>query len=132
MSVSFLHPNYDPDAVAQRRAAENYRVVEFDAGRWVDLEAMHDDIARGFDFPSYYGRNPDAFWDCINDVESYAENTRQAGLFVLIRNYDPFAAAHPREAYLLLEMLDRASPSRQSEHEFTLECEVLSTDWRPR
>jgi ribonuclease inhibitor len=28
---------------------------------------FHDRAAVAFDFPSYYGRNRDAFWDCITD-----------------------------------------------------------------
>ena len=29
---------------------------------------MHDIIKRSLDFPDYYGRNWDAFWDCITDM----------------------------------------------------------------
>jgi ribonuclease inhibitor len=30
-------------------------------------EEFHDRAAATFDFPPYYGRNRDAFWDCITD-----------------------------------------------------------------
>ena len=32
------------------------------------MEEFHDLAVRQFSFPSYYGRNLDAFWDCITDV----------------------------------------------------------------
>ena len=31
------------------------------------LEDFHDRAAKVLDFPPYYGRNLDAFWDCITD-----------------------------------------------------------------
>lgn len=31
------------------------------------VEEFHDRAAATFDFPAYYGRNKDAFWDCITD-----------------------------------------------------------------
>ena len=35
----------------------------------VDSEDSFHDLAYSvFEFPAYYGRNPDAFWDCITDI----------------------------------------------------------------
>jgi ribonuclease inhibitor len=31
------------------------------------VDEFHDRAAATFDFPAYYGRNRDAFWDCITD-----------------------------------------------------------------
>jgi ribonuclease inhibitor len=36
------------------------------------VEEFHDRAAATLDFPAYYGRNKDAFWDCITD---FAEPT---------------------------------------------------------
>jgi len=30
-------------------------------------EKMHQIIEKGLDFPDYYGKNWDAFWDCLTD-----------------------------------------------------------------
>jgi ribonuclease inhibitor len=29
---------------------------------------FQDRLYEAFDFPYYYGRNPDAFWDCITEI----------------------------------------------------------------
>ena len=31
------------------------------------LDEFHNRTSAAFDFPSYYGRNKDAFWDCITE-----------------------------------------------------------------
>jgi RNAse (barnase) inhibitor barstar len=31
-------------------------------------EDFHDRVISAFSFPSYYGRNQDAFWDCLTDL----------------------------------------------------------------
>jgi len=32
------------------------------------IQELHDLLAIAFDFPDYYGKNWDAFWDCITDL----------------------------------------------------------------
>ncbi len=32
------------------------------------LDDFHNYIVEAFDFPFYYGKNKDAFWDCITDM----------------------------------------------------------------
>jgi ribonuclease inhibitor len=32
------------------------------------LEGFHSYIIESFNFPLYYGKNKDAFWDCITDM----------------------------------------------------------------
>jgi ribonuclease inhibitor len=32
------------------------------------VDDFHDLVYQVFSFPSYYGRNPNAFWDCITDI----------------------------------------------------------------
>ena len=31
-------------------------------------ESFHDLVVSAFSFPSYYGRNKDAFWDCLTEI----------------------------------------------------------------
>lgn len=63
-----------------------------------DLEAFHDLAYRVFGFPSYYGRNLDAFWDCLTDLagdidihirgfDARTSPTEIAGYIALLREF---------------------------------------------
>src|SRR6266446_6138562 len=52
--------------------ARRYRIFALDAGNWINAADMHSNLARGFDFPQYYGRNLDALNDCLRDVAFHA------------------------------------------------------------
>ena len=48
------------------------RKIEIDLRDFESIEEMHDRIAAAMAFPSYYGRNLDALYDCLTDI---AEDT---------------------------------------------------------
>lgn len=35
----------------------------------IDLENFHEYISKKLNFPTYYGQNFDAFWDCLTNME---------------------------------------------------------------
>ena len=41
--------------------------IKLDLNSLQSMEEFHDRAAASLKFPSYYGRNCDAFWDCISD-----------------------------------------------------------------
>ncbi len=41
-----------------------------DALQIKDWESFHDCFSKAFDFPAYYGKNLDAWIDCMSDLES--------------------------------------------------------------
>lgn len=43
--------------------------MEIDAGRAKTPEELHGLLAEALGFPGYYGKNWDAFWDCVRDPE---------------------------------------------------------------
>jgi len=43
-------------------------LVEVPTQTIVDWESFHDVLARALRFPEYYGRNGDAFIDCLRDI----------------------------------------------------------------
>src|SRR5262245_11353924 len=49
------------------------RRVTLDVSAVHDGESLHDLFASAFGFPSYYGRNMDAWIDCMEDVVSMEE-----------------------------------------------------------
>src|SRR6185436_7352827 len=63
---------------------EKYEVHDFDARRWKTEDDFHDDMSKALKFPEYYGRNLDAFNDCMTDVEVPIEG----GMAIVIRNVD--------------------------------------------
>lgn len=64
--------------------SEGYSVVTFDCAEWADDDAFHEDVAEKLHFPDYYGRNLDAFNDCMSDFAVPTEG----GAVLLFRNID--------------------------------------------
>lgn len=83
-----------------------YHVVRGQASAWLSEDDAHTDLARMFDFPDYYGRNWDAFNDCLRDVRAHAYGfpADAAGVVMVLTGFDAFAARCPREARLLLDV----------------------------
>jgi hypothetical protein len=81
-------------------------VVEFDAGSWASATDMYDDVALGLNFPDYFGRNLDALNDCLRDVASgdYGWQADAAGLVIVLRAFDAFAAVDRRTAQIMLDI----------------------------
>ncbi|MGF7404410.1 barstar family protein [Campylobacter concisus] len=42
--------------------------VSLDAKKMVEKENMHDYLAKKFDLPEHYGRNLDALFDCLCEI----------------------------------------------------------------
>ena len=60
--------------------------VSLDAKKMVEKEKMHDYLAKKFDLPEYYGKNLDALFDCLCEINEPTliklknENALEAGL----------------------------------------------------
>jgi RNAse (barnase) inhibitor barstar len=78
-----------------------FRVAVFDAAKWVDTEQMHTDLAAGFGFPDYYGRNLDALNDCLSE----AVLSEPRGLVLACARYDIFATKDPDFAWSVLDLI---------------------------
>ncbi len=44
--------------------------IILDGTKFVDIDTTHKILKEVFEFPDYYGKNLDAFWDCITDCTS--------------------------------------------------------------
>lgn len=44
-------------------------IIKLDVSHASSGLSLHEMLAAAFQFPSYYGKNWDAFWDCIGDPE---------------------------------------------------------------
>jgi len=86
--------------------ARQYRIFALDAGNWVNAADMHSDLARGFDFPPYYGGNLDALNDCLRDVAFYAYGAQRdsVGTVLVLSHFDAFARTNREVAQALLDI----------------------------
>lgn len=73
----------------------SYRRIEIDGGVMTSRASAHDEVARAFGFPGYYGRNWDAFRDCFGDFASQHATELVA---VVWRHMDVAARAAPATA----------------------------------
>ncbi|MGV9860737.1 barstar family protein [Gordonia sp. NPDC003425] len=77
-----------------------FEVRTLDGTQMSTIAGLYDEYARGWDFPDYFGRNKDAFDDCMRDLDGTAlsEGTRApAGYLTVIDDADRLLAAAPGE-----------------------------------
>ncbi len=100
----YLRPEFLAED-AEWLKSHNYRLDSFDCSAWGSEEDVHEALASGLEFPDYYGRNLDALNDCISDLEIPEES----GRVLIFHRYDAFAAKFPREAWVILDIIESKS-----------------------
>jgi RNAse (barnase) inhibitor barstar len=88
-----------------RLRSEGYTTDEFDCSKWHTEADFHADVAVRLAFPDYYGRNLNAFNDCIKDIEV----PDSGGRAIVLRRFDSFTSCEPRVAQDILDILALAS-----------------------
>jgi RNAse (barnase) inhibitor barstar len=63
-------------------------------------QSLHEKLAAALSFPDYYGKNWDAFWDCITDPGQSVMHRR-----LIIKGFNVLQERLPREANLLRRCL---------------------------
>jgi RNAse (barnase) inhibitor barstar len=100
--ASGVYPE-DSTAVAAelREAAEQagWRLVGLDTSSVVDKAGFLETASAAFRFPAYFGRNWDAFADCLADVGG------EPGVVVLWEGWSPFAEADEESFATALEIV---------------------------
>ncbi len=76
------------------------RELYLDGGQIYSIEDFHDQVSQLFGFPSYYGRNLDDLWDCLN---SYID----PNLRLTIRGFDHLITVFGPEAEGLKEVFEK-------------------------
>src|SRR6266566_9808520 len=80
---------------------QHYLVHEFDCTTWRTEDIFHTQVAETFGFPSYYGRNPAAFNDCMRDVEV----PNEGGMILLFRGVDSITLRGGKFFPIVLDIL---------------------------
>lgn len=76
----------------------HYHTIHIDGRELIGSEGFHDTFAKTMDFPNYYGRNMDAWIDCMGD------RTEEDKVIALqIENYKEFKEAAPKQWLDLIE-----------------------------
>lgn len=84
-------------------------VVKVDASRITDWVSFHDVFAEALGFPDFYGRNMDAWNDCMTDLDAPEAgmtrvHVRRGGVVtLLIEHVTDFAARCPEQYAALVE-----------------------------
>jgi RNAse (barnase) inhibitor barstar len=85
-----------------------YRIVIFDCSAWKTMNHFHTTISLTLDFPDYYGKNLDAFNDCIGDVV-----IKEIGIVLVFKNFELMLERLGKYFTLnLLDILEQHSRSR--------------------
>ncbi|MGU3411147.1 barstar family protein [Microbacterium sp. M1A1_1b] len=88
---------------------EGYRVLDMDAGRWLNDRQMLSTFASALSFPSSFGMNLDALDDCMSDVAeaAYGWDPSETGLVLVLHGFDRMAEQIPRPAAHLQDILQK-------------------------
>ena len=81
--------------------------LTIDVGHFRSSLSLHEGLAAVFGFPGWYGKNWDAFRDCINHADISVMPT-----LLIIRGWEILAERLPRDARLLRECLDEMTTCR--------------------
>ena len=80
--------------------------IEIKSG--MDINEIHSLLASALEFPDYYGKNWDAFDECINDDEASNPPER-----LIIRGWDLFIREHLRDEKLFWSCIDERKKTRK-------------------
>jgi ribonuclease inhibitor len=75
-------------------------LVELELAGVTTSDELHQLLAAKLGFPSYYGNNWDAFWDCVRDPEQSSMPS-----VLRIRGWNALRFRLPRDARVLRELL---------------------------
>jgi RNAse (barnase) inhibitor barstar len=98
-SVKLFWSNEILDKFITEISREGFDIYTLDCTEW-DIDNYHNDLASILDFPQYYGKNLDAFNDCLSDMVP-----KEIGIVLVFKNYDLFAQKEPEEANHILDIV---------------------------
>lgn len=117
----------DAAQVQREVEAAGWRFVHLDTATIEDKAGFLDEAANAFDFPSYFGRNWDAFADSLSDVRA------ETGTLVLWEGWSAFAETDEEQFAVALDILRERAESRVGGSFVVLmrENELEPTAWGP-
>ena len=109
MATSFVTVFHRRDLLAELTdwlRSAGYHLVEVECRERRDARELLTALGEAFSFPEYYGRNLDAFNDCLRDVVRYAYGTdaEATGTVLILDRFDAFAACDGEAAHAVLDI----------------------------
>ncbi|MDK1474291.1 barstar family protein [Streptomyces sp. 549] len=92
----------DPAVTA---ASPGRRVAQAELAGTRDRDAFFDRCSRALDLPDWFGRNWDAFADCLTDLSWWGEAD---GYLLVLRSWGDFQRAAPADAATAADVLSAA------------------------
>jgi RNAse (barnase) inhibitor barstar len=80
---------------------QNYEGVTFDCREWKSPEGFFTNVSQRLDFPEYFGRNLDAFNDCLSEIAL----PQKRGTVLVFLYFDTFTARHRQFAWAVLDII---------------------------
>lgn len=85
--------------------SRGYKVYTIDCKEWNSLEDFHQSVSLNLEFPSYYGRNMDAFSDSICELK-FGNHT---GILIVLLHYNLFVEKFPKQSFYVVDDISSAS-----------------------
>lgn len=98
-SVKLFWRNEILDKFVNDISSEGFEIYTLDCSEWRS-QNYHNDLASVLNFPDYYGKNLEAFNDCLSDM-----TTEGIGIVLVFRNYDKFAIKDNFAASTILDII---------------------------
>jgi RNAse (barnase) inhibitor barstar len=98
-SVKLFWRNEILDKYINEISREGFQIYTLDCSKW-NSQNYHNDLASVLNFPDYYGKNLDAFNDCLSDM-----TTEGIGIVLVFKNYDKFAIKDKYAAHTILDII---------------------------
>ena len=74
----------------------------------MDIDQIHSLLAKAFEFPDYYGKNWDAFYECVNDDEA-----SNPPVTLIIKGWDHFVREHLKDAKLFWSCIEERRDTKK-------------------
>jgi RNAse (barnase) inhibitor barstar len=104
-AITLYFQNAVLEADAAWLAAHDYRVLTLRAGGCRSSADLLNELGTLLGFPEYYGRNLDAFNDCLSDLDV----PQRGGLALVLHQFDAFARLDPYCAQAVLDICAKSS-----------------------
>lgn len=103
-AVAMYHDSNILEKDIENLESFNYKIIDTNVSDWTP-QTLHSNLKDILNFPEYYGKNLDAFSDCLNDMY----DKRYTGLVITFRHFDNLIEQDKSESQSLLDIIARIS-----------------------